>query len=80
MNGNTKNNIILANAAPVTHNFSPFLDTRKDVDPKQRYKALGAENIINSPIGAIDHTVFYPLEVKDKRSIRHKYNISQKGY
>ncbi|MCK5456507.1 MAG: hypothetical protein KAI45_05215, partial [Melioribacteraceae bacterium] len=41
MNGNTKNNIILANAAPVTHNFSPFLDTRKDVDPKQRYKALG---------------------------------------
>lgn len=43
----------------------------------ERYKALGAENIINSPIGAIDHTVFYPLEVKDKRSIRHKYNISQ---
>ncbi len=40
-NGNTKNNIILANAAPVTHNFSPFLDTRKDVDPKQRYKAIG---------------------------------------
>ncbi|MCK5457384.1 MAG: hypothetical protein KAI45_09690 [Melioribacteraceae bacterium] len=41
MNGSRKNNIILANAAPVTHNFSPFLDSRKDVDPKQKYKALG---------------------------------------
>ena len=40
--GNTKkNNVILANAAPVTHNFSPFLDARKGADPKQRYKALG---------------------------------------
>ena len=41
MNGSGKNNIILANAAPVTHNFSPFLDSRNDVDPKQKYKALG---------------------------------------
>lgn len=41
INGSTKNNIILANAAPVTHNFSPFLDSRKDVNPKQKYKALG---------------------------------------
>lgn len=41
VNGNTKNNIILANLAPVTHNFSPFLDVHKDVDPKQTYKALG---------------------------------------
>lgn len=41
VNGNTKNNVILANAAPVTHNFSPFLDARKDVDSKQKYKALG---------------------------------------
>ncbi len=41
MNGSKKNNIVLANAAPVTHNFSPFFDTRKDVNPKQKYKALG---------------------------------------
>ena len=41
MDGNKKNNIILANAAPVTHNFSPFFDARKDVNPAQRYKALG---------------------------------------
>lgn len=39
---NTKdNNIILANAAPVTHNFSPFLDSNKDINLKQKYKALG---------------------------------------
>ena len=39
--GTRKNNVILADAAPVTHNFSPFLDTREGIDPAQRYKALG---------------------------------------
>jgi len=41
VNGTKKNNAILADAAPVTHNFSPFLDTRPGVIAKQRYKALG---------------------------------------
>ena len=41
LSGTKKNNIILANAAPVTHNFSPFLDKKPDADPRQRYKALG---------------------------------------
>ena len=36
-----RNNIILANAAPVTHNFSPFLDTNPNVIPDQKFKALG---------------------------------------
>jgi hypothetical protein len=40
-NGSSENNIILANAAPVTHNFSPFLDTNPDAKPEQKYKALG---------------------------------------
>ncbi len=40
-NGSTQNNIVLADAAPVTHNFSPFYDTRPDCDPEQRYKAIG---------------------------------------
>ncbi len=31
VNGSKKNNVILADAAPVTHNFSPFLDTNPDV-------------------------------------------------
>ena len=39
--GTKQNNVILANAAPVTHNFCPFLDTRDDVPEGERYKALG---------------------------------------
>ncbi len=39
--GTKSNNVILADAAPVNHNFSPFLDTRADVPIGQRYKALG---------------------------------------
>jgi hypothetical protein len=38
--GSYDNNVVLANAPPFTHNLSPFLDTRPDVDPDQRYKAL----------------------------------------
>lgn len=41
VDGTKENNVILADAAPVTHNFSPFLDARKDVNPQQKYKALG---------------------------------------
>lgn len=39
--GTKLNNVILANASPVNHNFSPFLDTKSDVLQDQRYKALG---------------------------------------
>jgi hypothetical protein len=39
--GNKKNNVILANAAPVTHNFSPFLDRKPGVPSRERFKALG---------------------------------------
>ncbi len=41
VNGTLNNNVILSNVAPVTHNFSPFLDTRKGIDPKHKFKALG---------------------------------------
>jgi hypothetical protein len=41
VNGSKKNNVVLAHAAPVTHNFSPFIDTRPGVDPAQKYKAVG---------------------------------------
>ncbi len=41
VDGTDANNVILADAAPVTHNFSPFLDTRPGVDPDRRFKALG---------------------------------------
>lgn len=39
--GSKNNNIVLANAAPVTHNFCPFLDKNPDVSPDQKYKAIG---------------------------------------
>ena len=34
------NNVILAAAAPCSHNFSPFIDRRPGVPPERRYKAL----------------------------------------
>jgi len=47
--GSFDNNVILANAAPVTHNFCPFIDTNPDSGPDQKYKALGG----NSKTGLI---------------------------
>lgn len=38
--GTKPNNVILAGQAPLSHNFSPFLDTRPGVPPSERYKAL----------------------------------------
>ena len=41
INGTLNNNVVLANAAPANHNFSPFLDMNPNVKPDQRYKAFG---------------------------------------
>ena len=41
IDGEVVNNVVLADAAPVTHNFSPFLDTRPGVPADERFKALG---------------------------------------
>ncbi len=41
VDGSKANNVILAHAAPVTHNFSPFIDKNPDARPDERYKALG---------------------------------------
>ena len=41
INGSVANNVILANEAPATHNFSPFLDTNPDARPDQKYKGFG---------------------------------------
>ena len=41
VNGTLDNNIVLANAGYVNHNFSPLLDTKPGVDQNQRFKALG---------------------------------------
>ena len=42
--GTATNNVVLADAAPVTHNFSPFLDSRAGVDSAERFKALGGNH------------------------------------
>lgn len=34
-------NVVLAGAAPASHNFTPFLDSRPGVMPEARFKALG---------------------------------------
>ncbi len=39
--GAESNNVVLADAAPVSHNFSPFLDPRVDDGAPGRFKALG---------------------------------------
>ena len=38
--GSRENNVILAKQPPFSTNFTPFIDTRTDVDPDERYKAL----------------------------------------
>jgi hypothetical protein len=38
--GARNNNVILANQAPFSHNFSPFIDKRPGVPAAERYKAL----------------------------------------
>jgi len=42
--GTNENNIILANAAPITNNFAPMIDTRPGTPPAQRYKAVGGSS------------------------------------
>ncbi len=39
--GSKANNIVLANAAPVTHNFCPMLDSKPGVPKDERFKAVG---------------------------------------
>jgi len=47
--GTTQNNAILAQAAPFSHNFCPFLDTRPSVPEDERFKAVagtGASGLV----------------------------------
>ena len=41
--GTRQNNIILAQAGSVTHNFCPFLDTNPNVSDTARFKAIGGD-------------------------------------
>ena len=50
--GAETNNVVLAGAAPVSHNFSPFLDGHVAADSPHRFKALGG----NEKSGLIAYT------------------------
>lgn len=50
--GSKDNNVILV-APGVTHNFSPFLDTRKGVPPSERFKGLGGVLDNKNPAGGL---------------------------
>ena len=63
IDGSYKNNVILAHAAPVTHNFSPFLDTNPKTLPEERYKALGG----TQPSGLIAYVSADGLRWKRKQ-------------
>lgn len=41
IDGSSENNILLAEAAPVTHNFCPFIDDNPNRTLRHRYKAIG---------------------------------------
>ena len=41
VHGSADNNVVLAEAAPVTHNFCPFLDRNPSATPEQRFKGIG---------------------------------------
>ena len=41
VHGTRENNVILADAAPATHNLCPFLDRNPAAKPNERFKALG---------------------------------------
>ncbi len=38
--GTRSNNVVLAHAAPFSHNFAPFLDTRPGIPSSEKFKAL----------------------------------------
>lgn len=40
IHGQSTNSVVLANSAPFSHNFTPFLDTRPGIPTAQRYKAV----------------------------------------
>jgi hypothetical protein len=49
--GSRDNNIILADAAPFSHNFAPFHDTNPDAAPEARYKAIAGTRNGNKESG-----------------------------
>ena len=77
INETLENNVILANAAPVTHNFTPFFD--RNPNSKHKFKALGGIKISGLiPYGSNDGVNWDPLQ-KDaviKKGVFDSQNVS----
>ncbi len=43
VSGTRENNVILANMPVISHNFSPFLDTRPGIPYRERFKGVGGD-------------------------------------
>jgi len=64
--GTLNNNVILAHAAPVTHNFSPFLDANPNADANQRYKAVGGTRTSNGLLAFTSTDGIHWTKIKDE--------------
>ncbi|VAV86051.1 hypothetical protein MNBD_BACTEROID02-1012, partial [hydrothermal vent metagenome] len=81
INGSLNNNVVLAEAVPVTHNFSPFLDTKKGIDKKYKYKALGGTEksgliAYTSSDGINWHTLQKEPVIRGRKSDFDSQNVS----
>jgi len=59
--GSTDNNILFANDAALTHNFTPFLDTNPAADPAARFKGVAGEKEGLRAYGSPDGITWRPL-------------------
>jgi N-acetylneuraminic acid mutarotase len=71
--GTKKNNVVLANMAPYTHNFAPLLDTHPGVSAAERYKGLGGI----SPDGLV---AFVSADGLRWKKLQEKPVIAYKGW
>lgn len=70
IDGSTANNVILYQQTPYSHNFSPFVDTNPNVEPREKFKAIagihpGGLALFVSPDG-------YRWQLKKERIVTSK--------
>lgn len=76
INGSSDNNIVYTDSATATHNFSPFLDTNPNVNPLERYKALGGTKSTGL-IGFVSADGLHWIKIKNTPVFTQGYFDSQ---
>ncbi|MDI9605674.1 MAG: hypothetical protein QM305_10215 [Bacteroidota bacterium] len=78
--GSKDNNVILANIAPVTHNFSPFLDMNPNATPDQKYKGLGGNETIGGLLAFVSEDGIHWKKLQDdvvfKKGVFDSQNVA----